>query len=197
MRAWQVTSYGRPTEALELLETADPVPEAGEVLVRTTASILNFNEVDACYGRYLTVNPPLPYTLGMECVGEVVDTGSAAESWIGRRVTASARGATGAHADLVACPTTMVFEAPEQLGDVEAAAFLYPFHLAYLGLHEQGSLSAGETVLIHAAAGGIRLSCRSVGHRRRCSGHRDGRRRRQGLVRKGVGGRRRGQLPNR
>jgi NADPH:quinone reductase len=56
---------------------------------------------------------------------------------------------------LVVCPTAMAFEAPEQLGDVEAAAFLYPFHLAYLGLHERGHLNAGETVLIHAAAGGV------------------------------------------
>src|ERR1700722_5420143 len=155
MRAWQVTRYGRPTEALELLETADPTPGAGEVLVRTTASVLNFNEVDGCHGRYLTVNPPLPYTLGMEWGGEVVDAGSGAESWIGRRVTASGRGATGAHAELVACPTAMAFEAPENLNDVEAAAFLYPFHLAYLGLHERGRLAEGETVLIHAAAGGV------------------------------------------
>ncbi len=155
MRAWQVTKYSRPTEALELLETADPIPGASEILVRTTASALNFNEVDGCHGRYLTVNPPLPYTLGMECVGEVVDAGSAAESWIGLRVTACARGATGAHADLVVCPTAMAFEAPEQLSDIDAAAFLYPFHLAHLGLHERGHLSAGETVLIHAAAGGV------------------------------------------
>jgi NADPH2:quinone reductase len=155
MRAWQVTRYGRPTEALELLETADPTPGAGEVLVQTTASVLNFNEVDGCHGHYLTVNPPLPYTLGMECVGQVVDAGSGAEWWIGKRVTASAQGAIGAHADLVVCPTAMAFEAPEQLGDVEAAAFLYPFHLAYLGLHERGHLKAGETVLIHAAAGGV------------------------------------------
>ncbi len=155
MRAWQVTSNGRPTEALELLETADPVPADGEILVRANASVLNFNEVDACHGRYLTVDPPLPYTLGMECMGEVVDAGSGAESWIGRRVTASARGAIGAHAELVACPTAMAFEAPEQLGDVEAAAFFYPFHLAHLGLHQRGRLTAGETVLIHAAAGGV------------------------------------------
>ncbi len=47
----------------------------------------------------------------------------------------------------------MVFDAPEHLSDVEAAAFLYPFHLAHLGLHERGHLSAGETVLIHAAGG--------------------------------------------
>jgi NADPH:quinone reductase-like Zn-dependent oxidoreductase len=155
MRAWQVVRYGRPTEALELREVPDPAPEAGEILVRATASVLNYNEVDGCRGRYLTINPPVPYTLGMECVGEVVGAGAGAESWLGRRVTASGRGATGAHAELVVGPTAMAFEAPEQLSDVEAAAFFYPFHLAHLGLHERGRLAAGETVLVHAAAGGV------------------------------------------
>ncbi len=155
MRAWQVTKYGRPTEALELREVAAPAPGPGEILVRATASVLNYNEVDGCHGRYLTINPPLPYTLGMECVGEVVGAGPGAESWIGRRVTASGRGATGAHAELVVGPTAMAFEAPKQLRDVEAAAFFYPFHLAHLGLHERGRLAPGETVLVHAAAGGV------------------------------------------
>jgi NADPH:quinone reductase len=155
MRAWQVTSYGQPTEALELLEVPAPTPGVGEIVVRTTASVLNYNEVDGCRGRYLTINPPLPYTLGMECVGEVVAAGAGAETWIGRRVTASGRGAIGAHADLVVGPTAMAFEAAEQLTDVEAAAFFYPFHLAHLGLHERGRLAPGETVLVHAAAGGV------------------------------------------
>jgi NADPH:quinone reductase len=155
MRAWQVTKHGRPTEALELLQVPDPVPGAGEILVHTTASALNYNEVDGCHGRYLTINPPLPYTLGMECVGKVVAAGEGAESWIGRRVTASGRAGTGAHAELVAAPTAMTFEAPEQLDDIEAAAFFYPFHLAHLGLHERGRLAPGETVLVHAAAGGV------------------------------------------
>jgi NADPH2:quinone reductase len=155
MRAWQVTRYGRPSEALELLDVPEPVPGAGEILVRTTASVLNYNEVDGCRGRYLTINPPLPYTLGMECVGEVVDAGPGAESWMGKRVTATGRGATGAHADLVAGATAMAFEAPGLLSDVEAAAFFYPFHLAHLGLHERGRLDRGETVLVHAAAGGV------------------------------------------
>jgi NADPH2:quinone reductase len=150
-----VTSHGRPTDALELVETEEPVPAAGEILVQATASVLNYNEVDGCHGRYLTIDPALPYTLGMECVGRVVGAGEGADAWIGRSVTASGRGATGAHADVVACPTAMAFEAPEQLSDVEAAAFFYPFHLAYLGLHERGRLAAGETVLIHAAAGGV------------------------------------------
>lgn len=155
MRAWQVTRHGRPTTALELTDVPEPIPAPGEILVRTTASVLNYNEVDGCHGRYLTIDPALPYTLGMECVGEVVGAGAGAEDWIGRRVTASGRGGIGAHADLVAGSTAMAFPAPEKLDDVEAAAFFYPFHLAYLGLHERGRLSAGETVLIHAAAGGV------------------------------------------
>lgn len=155
MRAWQVVRHGRPTEALALVDVAEPVPGPGEILVRTTASVLNYNEVDGCHGRYLTIDPKLPYTLGMECVGVVVGAGAGAEDWVGRRVTASGRGGTGAHADLVAGSTSMAFPAPESLDDVEAAAFFYPFHLAYLGLHERGRLAAGETVLIHAAAGGV------------------------------------------
>ncbi len=155
MRAWQVTRYGAPSEALDLIDVPDPVLEPGEVLVRPTASVLNYNEVDGCRGRYLTINPPLPYTLGMECVGEVIGAGPGAEGWIGRRVIASGRGATGAHAELVVGPTAMAFDAPPQLDDGEAAAFFYPFHLAHLGLHERGRLQAGETVLVHAAAGGV------------------------------------------
>jgi len=155
VRAWQVTRYGRPTEALELLDVPEPAPGPGEIQVRTTASVCNYNEVDGCHGRYLTIDPPLPYTLGMEFVGEVIGAGPGAEAWIGRRVMASGRGATGAHAEVAVGPTAMAFEAPARLADAEAAAFFYPFHLAFLGLHERGRLRAGETVLVHAAAGGV------------------------------------------
>jgi len=155
VRAWQVTRYGPPAEALELVEVPAPEPGPGEILVRTTASVCNYNEVDGCHGRYLTIHPPIPYTLGMECVGEVVGTGPDTEAWMGRRVTASARAGFGAHAELAACSTAMSFEAPAALDDAEAASFFYPFHLAYLGLHERGRLRAGETVLVHAAAGGV------------------------------------------
>jgi NADPH2:quinone reductase len=155
MRAWQVVRYGEPSKALELVEVPAPEPGPGEIQVETTASVCNWNEVDGCHGRYLTINPPVPYTLGMECVGTVVAAGPGAEAWVGRRVTASARGGFGAHAEVVAGPTAMAFEAPAALDDVEAASFFYPFHLAYLGLHERGRLRVGETVLVHAAAGGV------------------------------------------
>jgi NADPH2:quinone reductase len=150
-----VTSYGRPSAALRLEDIDVPVPGPGEVRVRTATTVLNFNEIDGCHGRYLTINPPLPYTLGMESVGEVVATGPGAESWLGRRVMSTATGGFGAHADEVLASIDMAFEAPKELDDVEAAAFYFPFHLAHLGLHERGNLQAGETVLVHAAAGGV------------------------------------------
>ncbi|MGP0031400.1 MAG: NADPH:quinone oxidoreductase family protein [Acidimicrobiales bacterium] len=155
IRAWQVVRHGRPTEALALRTVPAPHPGPGEVLVRTSASVCNYNEVDGCHGRYLTINPPLPYTLGMEFVGVVTDAGEGAEPWVGHRVMGTGTGATGAHAELVVGPVDMAFDVPPELSDVEAAAFFYPFHLAHLGLHERGQVQAGETVLVHAAAGGV------------------------------------------
>jgi NADPH2:quinone reductase len=155
VRAWRVTRYGRPTEALELVDVPVPEPGPGEIRVRTATTVLNYNEVDGCHGRYLTINPPIPYTLGMESVGEVVAAGAGAEGWLGKRVMSTASGGFGAHADEVVAAAVMAFEAPAELDDVAAAAFYFPFHLAYLGLHERGRLQAGETVLVHAAAGGV------------------------------------------
>jgi NADPH2:quinone reductase len=155
MRAWQVVRSGRPSHALELRDLAIPDPGPREVLVRATTTVLNYNEIDGCRGRYLTVDPPMPYTLGMELVGVVDRVGPGAESWLGRRVVATAVGAFGAHAEFVTAPIDMVFDAPDRLDDLEAAAFYFPFHLAWLGLFTRGHLTAGQTVLVQAAAGGV------------------------------------------
>lgn len=155
MRAWQVVRIGPPSQALELREVEPPAPGPGQILVRARASVLNYNEVDGCHGRYLTINPPLPYTLGMECVGEVIAAGPGEDAWLGRQVTSSGFGAIGAHADEVLCSSAMTFDIPPALDDAQAAAFFYPFHLAHLGLFERGRLRAGETVLVHAGAGGV------------------------------------------
>ena len=76
IRAWRVVRYGRPTEALELLDVPEPVPGPGQVRVRVRTTVCNYNEVDGCYGRYRTIDPKLPYTLGMELTG-VVDAAGA------------------------------------------------------------------------------------------------------------------------
>jgi NADPH:quinone reductase-like Zn-dependent oxidoreductase len=153
--AWRVVRHGRPSEALAREAIPEPRPAAGQIRVRVRSSVCNYNEVDGCYGRYRTIDPALPYTLGMECVGIVDAVGEGAERWQGRRVMACAAGATGAHAEAALADPAMCFEAPEALGDAEAAAFYFPFHVAWLALFERGRLAAGETLLVHAGAGGV------------------------------------------
>ena len=156
MKAWRVVRKGRPSEALSLEEVAPTDLEPGEIRVRVSASACNFNEVDGCYGRYRTVDPELPYTLGMEAVGIVEEVaGGVSGEWVGQRVLVCGRGATGAHAEEVVGPVDMAFPAPETLTDPEAAAFYFPYHVASASLLERGKLQPGETALIHAGAGGV------------------------------------------
>jgi NADPH2:quinone reductase len=91
----------------------------------------------------------------MEVLGRVEAAGPGGEAWLGRRVVATASGAHGAHAEAVLADAAMVFDAPEGLDDAGAAAFFFPFHVAYLALLERGGLRAGETLLVHAGAGGV------------------------------------------
>ena len=163
MKAWRVVQKGSPRKALELQDVALPDPAAGQLRVRTSATALNFNEIDGCYGRYRTVDPALPYTLGMEAVGEVDAAGPGLEGWIGRRVATTGLGATGAHAEWVLGDANMSFESPASLSDVEAAAFFFPFHVAYLSVFERGHLREGETLLVHAAAGGVGSAALQLG----------------------------------
>jgi len=111
-----VHRYGEPGDALQIDEVEEPSAGPGQVVVRTHATPLNFNEVDGCFGRYRTIDPPLPYTLGMEVVGEVIHAGEGSEDWLGRRVVATAVGAFGAHAQQVLADTDMTFDAPDRRG---------------------------------------------------------------------------------
>jgi NADPH:quinone reductase len=157
VRAWRVHEYGEPEQSLQLDDV--PAPEAGpnELLIRVAAATLNFNDVDGVRGRYRTVQPPLPYTPGMEVLGRVEAAGSGAEAWVGKRVVAIPSGAFGGYAELATGPAAMAFEMPPEaeLPDAPAAAVYFPFHLSWLALHERARLQRGETVMIHAAAGGV------------------------------------------
>lgn len=157
MRAWRVHEFGEPEKALKLEEAPSPVAGSNELLIRVAAATLNFNDVDGVRGRYRTVRPPLPYTPGMEVLGRVEAAGAGAENWIGKRVVAIPAGAFGGYAELVAGPAAMAFEMPPEsdLPDAPAAAIYFPFHLSWLALHERARIREGETVLIHAAAGGV------------------------------------------
>ena len=155
MRSWRVARYGKPSAALELVELPSPEPGPNQVRVRVLKAPANFNDIDACYGRYLTVHPPLPHSLGMEAMGCVEAAGPGAEAWLGKRVIATTEGAQGAYSEEALAPIGMIFEAPASLSDEESAAVFFPFHVAYIALHERAALEAGETLLVHAGAGGV------------------------------------------
>src|SRR3954451_23115489 len=154
MRAWRTHEYGRPTEVLKLDPVPVPEPEAGEARVSVQAIPFNLNDLERITGGNMMVRPALPYSPGMEVMGIVDACGDGAEVWHGRRVVAMPKGAHGGFAEYVVCPVVSTFEMPDSIPLPGAAALYFPFHLAWLGLFDRADLQSGESVLIHAAAGG-------------------------------------------
>ena len=156
MRAWRAVEHGTPRDVLRLEEIDTPAPGPGEVLVRADAVTLNFNDIDGIHGRYATVPIPAPYVPGMEALGTVESVGEGADAaLVGTRVVAIPTGAFGGYAEYSVAPASMTFPMPEQIPLPDAAAILMPFHLAALSLYVRAGVRESETVLIHAAAGGV------------------------------------------
>ena len=154
MRAWRTHEYGRPTEVLKLDTVPVPAPDAGELRVRVQAIPFNLNDLERINGGNMMVRPELPYSPGMEVMGIVDACGEGTDEWQGRRVVAMPKGANGGFAEYAICPVVSTFDMPESIPLPGAAALYFPFHLAWLGLFDRAELRAGESVLIHAAAGG-------------------------------------------
>ena len=154
MRAWRVHEYGSPLEVLKLESVPVPEPGPGEVLIEVQAIPLNLNDLERITGGNMMAPPTFPYSPGMEVFGVVVACGTGAAALHGRRVAAITRQAHGGFAEFAICPATGAFEVPDDIDLPGAAALLFPFHLAWLGLFDRADLQAGETVLIHAGAGG-------------------------------------------
>jgi NADPH2:quinone reductase len=114
----------------------------------------NLNDLERITGGNMMVRPELPYSPGMEVMGVVDACGPGAEALAGRRVVAMTKGAHGGFAEYALCPAVSAFEMPEAIPLPDAAALYFPFHLAWLGLFDRAGLRAGESVLVHAAAGG-------------------------------------------
>lgn len=154
MKAWRTHQYDVPAKALHLDDVPIPQPNPGELRVKVEATPLNLNDLERIMGGNMMVEPELPYSPGMEVLGEVEACGDGLEDWLGKRVVAMTSGAHGGFAEYAICPPVSAFEMPASLALPEAAALFFPFHLAWIGLFDRAELQAGETVLIHAAAGG-------------------------------------------
>jgi NADPH2:quinone reductase len=154
MRAWRTHEYGRPTEVLRLDEVPIPEPDAGKLRVKVQAIPFNLNDLERITGGNMMVRPELPYSPGMEVMGVVDACGAGTEERLGQRVVATTDGAHGGFAEYAICMPAGTFEMPESIPLPGAAALYFPFHLAYLGLFDRADLQSGESVLVHAAAGG-------------------------------------------
>src|SRR5665213_1680917 len=155
MRALQVTEHGQPGEVLLVRTIERPEPGPGEVRVKVSAASLNFNDIDRCRGKLVSVPTPPPFTLGMDVCGVVDKVGEGADAWLGKRVVAITNTALGGIAEYAIASTVSVFDAPEQFDDVEATAFLLTFQTSHLALFRRGRLQAGETLVVHSAASGL------------------------------------------
>jgi len=154
MRAWQVQRLGDPDQALQLVEVDEPRPEPGEVVIEVRAAALNFFDILLCRGEYQE-RPELPFTPGGEISGTVLETGDGADLQIGRRVIATPPLPRGGYADKVAVPESSVFPIPESMPFEEAAALPITYQTGHVALHHRAQLESGETVLVHAGAGGV------------------------------------------
>ncbi|MCX4475615.1 NADPH:quinone oxidoreductase family protein [Streptomyces cellulosae] len=145
MQAWQVHELGEPREVMRLADVGRPTPGKGQVLLRVRAANINFPDALMCRGQY-QVRPPLPFTPGVEICGETED---------GRRVIANPALPHGGFAEYALADAAALLPAPDALDDAEAAALHIGYQTAWFALHRRAHLEAGETLLVHAAAGGV------------------------------------------
>jgi NADPH:quinone reductase len=149
MKAIRLHEFGG-TENLVIDEVEKPVPQAGEILIRTRAAGINYADTMMREGNYLT-KPELPVTLGYEAAGTVEELGEGVGNFeIGQRVLATTL--SGGYAEYAAANEKLVLPIPDEIGFGEATALLVQ-GLTALGLLE--GTKAGDSILIHAAAGGV------------------------------------------
>jgi NADPH2:quinone reductase len=163
VKAWQLTQHGEPEEVLELTEVACPAPGPGQILVRVLAAAANFPDVLLCRGVY-QVKVPFPFTPGVELCGEVVEVGAGVTEFAaGQRVIGDTALPSGAFAEYAVMDASAALLAPPALDDAEAAPFYVTYETCWLGLHRRARLQPGETLLVHAAAGGVGTGAIQVG----------------------------------
>lgn len=149
MRAIQVVETSGPG-GVRVTEVAEPTPGPDDVLIRVRRVGVSFPDLLLSQGLY-QLRPEPPFTLGVDVAGEVV-SGPAGFA-PGQRVAGVVP--HGGAAELAVVPAEWTFALPDELSLDEAAAIPMNYLTAQFALRERGGLRAGETVLVHGAAGGV------------------------------------------
>ena len=156
MKAWVVRQLGGP-ETMRFEEFAEGEPADGMVRISLRASAINYFDSLMISGQYQT-KPDLPFVPGSEISGVVINAPAGSRFQPGDRVMALVDnvGLTrGGYAEVADAAPGSVAPMPAKMGFDEAAAFTLIFQTGWFGLHRRANLKAGETLLVHAAAGGV------------------------------------------
>ena len=151
-----VRELGGP-DTLRFEEFDAPPTSNGDVRIAVRAAAINFPDVLMVAGAY-QVKPDLPFVPGVEVSGEVVDAPEASGLRKGDRVMAlvdSGGLMRGGYADLTETAPHSVIRIPDGMGFEDAAAFTLVYQTGWFGLHRRADLQPGETLLVHAGAGGV------------------------------------------
>ncbi|XP_050050390.1 prostaglandin reductase-3-like [Dermacentor andersoni] len=149
-----VTTAPKFRDAVAIVTVSMPKPGPDEVLVKTHLAGVNASDVDATSGRYGQASKEFPFDLGFESVGRVVAVGeNVDELQVGAPVATTSFLKGGAFAEYQCLPAEQAYRLPKL--DQQALPLLVSGLTAAIGLDQQGRISAGETVVITAAAGGL------------------------------------------
>ena len=154
MKALRVHELGDPEAVMQLEEVPIPEPSAGTVRIKVEAAALNFPDVLMCRGEY-QVKPPTPFIPGAEVAGIIDAVGENVDGIdVGQPVLAIP--ATGGFTEYtIASAAGGVFAIPDSMPFRAAAALHVTYQTGHLALHRRAHLQAGETMLVHAGAGGV------------------------------------------
>lgn len=151
MKAVRIHETGAP-EVMHLEDIETPTPKEGEVLVKVATAGINYADLAQRQGAYLT-RTRTPSTVGFEFAGTVAALGPGVKApAVGTRVVAMGE---GGYAEYAIAPVSAVIPIPDSLDFARAAAFPVQGLTAYQLLRESANLEQGESVLVHAAAGGV------------------------------------------
>ncbi len=156
MRAYRVDTAGGPFRAIEL---ATPRPAPGQVLVKVLASGVNPLDTKIRAGQAAHARQPLPAVLGLDMAGIVVEVGSGATGFERddevSGMVGGVGGLQGTLAEYIVVEPSLLARKPKALSMRQAAALPLATITAWEGLVDQANVQAGQTVLVHAGAGGV------------------------------------------